>query len=238
MIMRTGQWAFVLCAVLSGSCDDRHLGFGTESPNTRGVTEERDAGPSQPAPPDAGASHEVATGVDASSEPPADNGGHAPGGDPSDALPASCAELPAGIFPPGGVTCVLVDLKAGQSFCLDGRAGDDGPLYMDFVGCQHGAPATQGASCSNGMCCYWLETVGYPGAPGDICGWNPSGMQMIAYGKALDTDLDFIPDYRDNCPAVFNPFGQNDDDDGDGIGNACDPCPEVPGVACADAGAH
>ncbi len=37
---------------------------------------------------------------------------------------------------------------------------------------------------------------------------------------AADTDGDGVPDPQDNCPEVVNPF--QTDDDGDGIGDACD----------------
>ena len=40
-----------------------------------------------------------------------------------------------------------------------------------------------------------------------------------------DEDLDGWCDYRDNCPAQYNP--DQADADGDGIGNACDNCPAV-----------
>lgn len=227
-MMRTGQWAFVLCAVLSWSCDDRHLSFDSGGPNMRGT---RDA---DLTPPDAGERRDVASGVDASNLPPVDSSANLDGGHSSDAIPVSCSLLPAGIFPSSGVTCQLVDPQAGRPFCVPDPSGDDGPLYMDFVGCEQGSPSTMGSVCSNGMCCHGLQTS-FVGTPGYVCA-IASGMQIIAYGKALDTDGDFIPDYRDNCPFVDNSFGQNDDDDHDGIGNACDPCPEVPGVTCADAG--
>jgi hypothetical protein len=42
-----------------------------------------------------------------------------------------------------------------------------------------------------------------------------------------DRDLDRIPDALDNCPAIFNPDQQ--DDDGDGLGNACDSTPGIDG---------
>lgn len=45
-----------------------------------------------------------------------------------------------------------------------------------------------------------------------------------------DTDLDSVVDVCDNCPFVFNPeqmVAPGDDPDGDGLGAACDYCPEL-----------
>ena len=49
---------------------------------------------------------------------------------------------------------------------------------------------------------------------------------MKADAPPLDTDHDGIPDAGDNCPTVFNP--DQADNDGDGIGNACDSTPNGP----------
>jgi hypothetical protein len=200
----------------------------------RGATGEPDAGTLPPPPSDARAAPEVASGIDASNVPPVDSGGSSDGGDSLDATPVSCAVLPAGIFPPSGATCQLVDPQPGQAFCVADAWGHDGPMYMEFVGCFHGTPATMESVCSNGMCCQRLSTSFFS-TPGYVCA-IAAGMQIIAYGDPIDTDQDFIPDYRDTCPYVANFFDQFDDDDGDGIANACDPCPEVPGVTCANPG--
>ncbi|RKH01058.1 amidohydrolase [Corallococcus sp. CA053C] len=53
-----------------------------------------------------------------------------------------------------------------------------------------------------------------------------------------DSDLDGIPAASDNCPIIFNPVrpmdnGRQLDTDGDGTGDACDPCPlEAGTTAC------
>jgi hypothetical protein len=125
---------------------------------------------------------------------------------------ASCADLLPGIFPPNGAACQPVDPRAGlspQPFCVPNQGGADGPLNLDFVGCKRGPSEMEGAPCSNGVCCYWIETMAYAGAPGDACAYA-GGMDIVAYGEALDTDQDGIPDYQE-------------------------PCPEVPGVTCTDA---
>ena len=45
--------------------------------------------------------------------------------------------------------------------------------------------------------------------------------------QVIDQDSDGVVDNEDNCPSVPNPRQENDD--GDGEGNACDLCPGIPG---------
>ncbi len=54
---------------------------------------------------------------------------------------------------------------------------------------------------------------------------------------ATDNDGDGIPNSSDNCPDVFNPVrpmdnGAQPDTDGDGEGDACDPCPDDKTDSC------
>jgi hypothetical protein len=56
----------------------------------------------------------------------------------------------------------------------------------------------------------------------------PNTNQGSAYVFTLDTDEDGIPDSTDNCPQIANP-GQEDQDQ-DGIGDACDPDDDGDGI--------
>ncbi len=54
-----------------------------------------------------------------------------------------------------------------------------------------------------------------------------------------DTDGDGVPDCVDNCPNTISVDGSasltdQTDDDGDGLGNLCDLCNEIPALACCD----
>jgi len=56
----------------------------------------------------------------------------------------------------------------------------------------------------------------------------------FAGGGVPDTDGDGVPDDVDNCPDDFNP--QQQDQDRDGAGTVCDPCPSDPLDECNPAG--
>jgi hypothetical protein len=50
-----------------------------------------------------------------------------------------------------------------------------------------------------------------------------TGTAVNPFDPENDADQDCVLDSADNCPAVFNP--DQTDTDGDGLGDACDPCP-------------
>jgi predicted lipoprotein with Yx(FWY)xxD motif len=52
---------------------------------------------------------------------------------------------------------------------------------------------------------------------------SPSSNHSL-YHACTDNDLDGVPDCIDNCPNNFNPL--QEDNDGDGTGNVCDPTPD------------
>jgi len=105
-------------------------------------------------------------------------------------------------------------------------------------------PADCGASffCGDAVCCASAgETLCNCPAdcPGGFCedgqccvGENSANCPQDC-GGAPDQDGDGVPDNVDNCPNVFNP-GQ-EDRDGDLCGDACDPEPNNPVVTCIPA---
>jgi hypothetical protein len=62
---------------------------------------------------------------------------------------------------------------------------------------------------------------------GDACDVCPldANVRVCRAPVASDVDQDSIPNDRDNCPG--DPNTAQSDDDGDGKGNACDPCPSA-----------
>jgi hypothetical protein len=62
---------------------------------------------------------------------------------------------------------------------------------------------------------------------------QPVTIDWVVSGTELpDADVDGVPnDGTDNCPDDYNPL--QEDGDGDGLGDVCDPCPDDPDDICA-----
>ena len=121
-------------------------------------------------------------------------------------------------------TCVDItttsDVIGLATVCFPNSSGQ----ALDVLRCRVKAACTAGS-----LCCRALPAVS---GPNPIC-VQTDGFSNYAAGKAKDTDGDFVPNIRDNCPNATNFFQQ--DGDNDLIGDACDNCPGVPNQDQADA---
>jgi hypothetical protein len=80
-----------------------------------------------------------------------------------------------------------------------------------------------------------IRATGTPQSGADNIGPFPNLRAAIqAIQNPVDSDVDGVPDWNDNCPAVAN--ATQTDGDGDGVGDACDNCPAEfnPGQENAD----
>lgn len=85
-----------------------------------------------------------------------------------------------------------------------------------------GAPCASGPGprCPRGLVCV-----------AEVC-LEPGEAPLDDAGADLDADADGLVDRDDNCPTLSNPT--QDNEDGDALGDACDPCPPLPVNADAD----
>lgn len=95
-----------------------------------------------------------------------------------------------------------------------------GVAYDDRVGyvCDYaGARIDQ----ENGV----VKWCGRGGCPSCGCHEWQEMISLVLEWDGPDTDGDYVPDARDNCPETYNPDQANGD--GDDLGDVCDNCPEV-----------
>jgi hypothetical protein len=142
-------------------------------------------------------------------------------------LESNCADVPTGLFETLLGPCLRVTTNASlvgpAKVCFPNPTNDRDARILRCT-----APlATASPSCTapdklfNGKCCLDLNLTVLPNDD-PICGVT-SQFGTIAMGVPVDSDQDFIPDFWDNCPTVWN-FRQEDGDQ-DGVGDACDNCP-------------
>src|SRR5690606_21441613 len=134
-----------------------------------------------------------------------------------------CSSLPAGAPCPDGVCsadglcahiprlgapCTTAAECAIDQFCVDGVCCNEpcGGGVADCQACNLGGDA-------DGTCSVVMNSTP---CPGGACA------DGVCESAAQDRDGDGTPDDKDNCPDTYNP-SQNDDPDGDKLGDACDP---------------
>lgn len=156
-----------------------------------------------------------------------------------------CMAVPEGMSPAGtsGV-CGVRKVVCAQPSDL---AGLRGAIASALETTRNADPMCVGAGAGDYCYAYELFPLFRCGGPElDRCDFGHAAIARRATGGGMiaavsgvpmagtDDDGDGVPNARDNCPRVFNPpFDTNttqDDADGDGIGDTCDPMP------CAGAG--
>lgn len=142
-----------------------------------------------------------------------------------------CNDSNPAIHPGATETCNGIDDNC------DGRV-DEGfvikTFHPDADGDGYGWPGSALYTCApppagwveQGGDCNDADPAIHPGAT-ELCNGiddNCDGLIDEA-PECGDSDGDFIPNFRDNCPTVYNPSQL--DADGDHVGDACDNCPTV-----------
>ncbi|MBC7975571.1 MAG: hypothetical protein H7138_11365, partial [Myxococcales bacterium] len=100
-----------------------------------------------------------------------------------------------------------------------------------FVACFNpkpplGAPCDEGSPCPDGQLCVARMCTVAPdplGSDAGIGSGSDAGAGIDALPMAVDRDGDQVANDDDNCPDLANPDQGNED--GDLVGDVCDPCP-------------
>ena len=133
-----------------------------------------------------------------------------------------CPAPPDGIIlPQTNPTCIQIETTAsfnGAEVCItydDADCVDPDPLVQEL--CERDLDVFR---CENGSCSI-LPNISQDIDQNIICVLT-NQFSLFIVGTAMDSDTDGIPDLEDNCPQDQNFF--QEDDDNDGVGNACDLC--------------
>jgi hypothetical protein len=139
-------------------------------------------------------------------------------------LPTGVTDCPWGSIgfvqiqgPPSGSFFAINTSTTIQYYAYDGCSNDAVCSFTVTVSDQQDCEAQQGNPCDDGDAC--TENDVYD----DSCN---------CAGTLIDGDNDGVCDINDNCPDTANP--NQEDIDGDGIGDACDDCNILPGTPCDD----